>query len=525
MLQDIRDRSQGVVAKVIIGLIVAVFALWGAESIIGGFVATPPVAEVNGEEIQEFQLQNSVQGLMASMGIEAGSLDPGLVEDLALNQLIDQLLLRQAAERSGLAVSSAQIDRFILDSPQFQINGVFDSELALRTMASQGMSVQMFREDLGSRMMLSQLANAFAGSNFLTPAELEQLIELQEQTRDIRYIAIPIGARTLGTAISDERIAEYFESNSEDFREPETVVARYVVLDQDAIAEEIEVAPEELQARYEQERGEYQGASEKRASHILFDTFAMSEQEALDQARLARQRLMDGEDFAALALELSDDTISAEAGGDIGYTDGTAFPEAVESALEQLALLEISEPVVSEFGVHLLQLTEDSEAVFPPFEEVSERIERELKSSEVGLIYSARLEDLSNLAFESGDLLSISEQLDLPILTSEAFGPFGRHRRVRQPGHGCRGFFRRSAARRQQQRSGGAERYPGGGAARRAIQRIPHPAIGGSARRNRGFAAHRNGTRSGGGIGPGVAGHIAIRPGLKWGGGGIARRQ
>ena len=425
MLQNIRDNSQGVIVKVIVGLIVAVFALWGVESIIGGFVATPPVAEVNGEEINDLQLQNSVQQLLFSIGADAGSLDPGLIEDIALNQLIDEVVLRQAAERSSLAVSSTQLDQFILNSPQFQINGAFDSELAVRTMVSQGFSVPLFREDLSRRMVLSQIANAYSGSNFLTPGELEQLIELQQQTRDFRYIAIPMGTRTLGTAISDERIREYYEQNLEDFREQESVVARYVVLDKDVIAEEIEVAPEELQARYEEERGEFQGSAEKRASHILFETLGISEEEALEQARAARQRLGEGEEFAGLALELSSDTISAEEGGDIGYTDGSAFPQEIEEALLGLEVGEVSGPVISEFGVHLVQLTEATEGEFAPFEEVSARIERDLKSSEVELIYSARLEDMSNLAFESGDLTSISEQLNLPILTSEAFGRNG----------------------------------------------------------------------------------------------------
>ena len=192
MLQNIRDNSQGVIAKVIIGLIVAVFALWGVEGIIGGFITTPPIASVNGEEINELQLQNSVQQVLASIGADAGSLDPGLVEDLALNQLIDEVVLRQTAERSALAISSGRIDRFILNSPQFQIDGVFDPDLAVRTMASMGFSAPLYRADLGQRMALSQIANAYAGSNFLTDGELEQLIELQQQTRDFRYIAIPM---------------------------------------------------------------------------------------------------------------------------------------------------------------------------------------------------------------------------------------------------------------------------------------------------------------------------------------------
>ncbi len=425
MLQNIRDNSQGVIAKVIIGLIVAVFALWGVEGIIGGLITTPPIAEVNGEEINELQLQNSVQQLLANLGPDAGSMDPGLVEDIALNQLIDEALLRQIAERSALSISSNRIDRFILNSPQFQIDGVFDPEFAVRTMASMGMSAPLYREDLGRRMALSQIANAYAGSNFLTPGELEQLIELQRQTRDFRYIAIPMGARTVGEAIGGERIGEYYERNQEQFREPENVTAQYVVLDQAAIAGEIEVDPAELQARYEQERDEFQGAAEKRASHILFETFDISEAEALEAAAAARQRLDDGEDFAALALELSSDTISAEAGGDIGYTDGAVFPPEVEAALAELALNEISGPVVSEFGVHILQLTEDSQNEFAPFEDVSARIERDLKSAEVELIYAARLEDLSNLAFESGDLAAISEQLELPVLGGEAISRLG----------------------------------------------------------------------------------------------------
>lgn len=425
MLQNIRDNSQGVIAKVIIGLIVAVFALWGVEGIIGGLITTPPIAEVNGEEINELQLQNSVQQLLANFGPDAGSADPGLVEDLALNQLIDEVLLRQTAEQASLSISSNRIDRFILNSPQFQIDGVFDPEYAVRTMASMGMSAPLYREDLGRRMALSQIANAYAGSNFLTPGELEQLIELQQQTRDFRYIAIPMGARTTGEAIADERIGEYYEQNQEQFREPENVTAQYVVLDQAVISEEIEVDPAELQARYELERDQFQGAAEKRASHILFDTFDMTEAEALERAAAAKQRLDDGEDFAALALELSSDTVSAEAGGDIGYTDGAAFPPEVETALGELALNGISGPVVSEFGVHILQLTEDSQNEFAPFEEVSARIERDLKSSEVELIYAARLEDLSNLAFESGDLSAISEQLELPVLTGEAISRLG----------------------------------------------------------------------------------------------------
>ena len=419
MLQDIRDNTQGVIAKVIIGLIVAVFALWGVESIIGGFIRTPPVAEVNGEEITDIQLQTSVQNLMASIGAQADQFDQQLIEQIALDQLIEEMVLRQRAEGNAMAVSSDRIDQAIIGTSQFQIDGRFDPDLAVRTMASQGFSVPMYRQSLQQRILLAQVANAFTSSNFVTEPELSKIIELSAQTRDFRYLSITMGTRTLGTAISDAEIQEYYDANQARFTEEESVALRYVVLDQDLIAEEIEVDEAELLAQYETERGAFEGSAEKRASHILFEVGAnLSEAEAMALAATTRQRLLGGEDFGELALELSSDTVSAEDGGDIGYTDGTAFPPEIEAALASMAVDQISEPVLTEFGVHLVKLTEASENTYPPFEEVRDRIERDLKRAEVELIYAGRLENLSNLAFESGDLLTISEELNLPIAES-----------------------------------------------------------------------------------------------------------
>ncbi len=426
MLQDIRDNSQGVVAKVIIGFIVAIFALFGVDSIMSGFTTSPPIAEINGEEITEAQLQLSTQNLLNSIGGSVDSLDQGLLEQIALSQIVEEVLLRQSAQNSAMTISNNRIDRSIIENPQFQINGTFDSDFAIRTMASQGFSVPLYRETLKQQMLLSQLANAYSSSAFVTDVELERIAGLSAQTRDFRYLSIPLGTRTLGTAITDAEIQAYYDDNQENFTQPETVSVRYVMLDKNAITEEIELDEALIRAQYETEREAFEGSAEKRASHILFEVGGdFTEAQALELAATAKQRLDAGEDFGAVALDMSTDTISAEDGGDIGYTDGSAFPEAIEEALEVLALNEISGPVVSEFGVHIVMLTEDSENVFQSYEEVAERIERELKSSEIELIYAERLEDLSNLAFETGDLQTISEELDMNVLISGAFGRTG----------------------------------------------------------------------------------------------------
>ena len=425
MLQDIRDNSQGVISKVIIGVIIAVFALTGASYLIDRLPITA-VAEVNGEEITEAQLQAETQQFLNSIGAGIDSIDQELLEQIALNQLIEQVILRQSTEDASMAISSNEIDRQILQTEAFQIDGVFNSDLAVRTMAAQFLNVPQYRAFLRQQLLLVQMANAYSSSNFVTKAELNKVAELTGQTRDFRYISITLGARTLGTAISNNEIAAYYEANTDNFIEEESVLLDYVVLSKNQIAGEIQVDEAQLRAQYESEREAYEGSSEKRAAHILFEVGAdRGEDDALALAGAARQRIVDGEEFGALALEFSSDVVSAEEGGDIGYTDGSAFPLEIEEVLESLTLNELSGPVVTEFGVHLVKLTEDSENLFQPYEEVAERIERDLKSAEVELIYGERLGNLSNLAFETGDLLTISEELNLVILQSEPIGRSG----------------------------------------------------------------------------------------------------
>ena len=422
MLQDIRDNSQGLIAKIIVGVIIAVFALFGVMR----STTLPGVAEVNGQEISEAQLQNNTQQLLNSIGAGIDSIDQDLLEQIALNQLIEQIILLQSAEEASMVISSNEIDRQMLETVSFQIGGVFNPDLAVRTLAGQGYSVASYREFLRQQLVLSQIANAYSSSNFVTEAELNRLTELSGQTRDFRYISVILGARTLGLAISDDQIAAYYESNKEDFIDEESLVVRYVILDKDEISEEIEVDEIELKAQYESEREEYEGSSEKRAAHILFEVGVdLAEADVLTLARETQQRILEGEDFEALALEFSSDIVSAEEGGDIGYTDGSAFPSEIEEALEILAVNEVSDPIITEFGVHLVKLTEDSENSFQPYEEVVDRIERDKKSAEIELIYAERLQNLSNLAFETGDLLTISEELNLPILQSEPIGRSG----------------------------------------------------------------------------------------------------
>ncbi|HBX35816.1 MAG TPA: hypothetical protein DEG76_00270 [Pseudohongiella sp.] len=425
MLQTIRDNSQGVVAKIIIGFIIGIFALFGAESIVGGFLGSNNVVSVNGEDITEQELAVSIQNLMASMGANVADFDEELIREVALNQLIEDKLLMQAAQESGMAISDDSVDRQILRTPQFQIGGVFDNEMARRTMAAQGYTPQAYRQLLAESMMMGQLANAYAATSFVTDADLQRIAELQTQTRDFRYLSIPLGNRTLGQAVEPEAIEAYYEQNPEQFTSPEQVSVAYVMLDKDAIFDEVEVDEATVMERYEADRDAAVADVERRAAHILFDLGSGSEEEVIARANEVKARIDAGEDFGELAREFSVDEASAAEDGDIGFTDGSVFPQEMESALAALEVGEVSDPVVSEFGVHLLKLTEYDAQDYPPFEEVEERLRRELSQARVDELYFSRLESMANLAFENFDLQAINEELGLEIQQSAFFGREG----------------------------------------------------------------------------------------------------
>ncbi len=425
MLQRIRDNSQSFISKIIIGLIIGVFALFGAESIVGGFFGGNTVVSVNGEDITEDELSNNIQMLMANIGAEVANLDDDLIREIALNQLIEDRLLMQAARDSGMDISSASIDRQLLNTPQFQLNGVFDRDLAVRTMAAQGYTPFTYREALAERMLISQLANAYASTGFVTAAEMERVARLTSQRRDFRYVSVAPGARTVGEAISDEAIATYYDNNQSRFMREEQVAVDYVVLDRRDIFDELSVEESQLRDLYERERERATSSIERRVSHILLELNGRGEQEAMELAADLKQRLDDGESFADLAMEYSDDIVSAMDGGDIGYTDGSVFPDEMENALRELEEGQVSDPVRSEFGVHLLLLTELDMQEFPPFEEMAERLERDLLASQVEQLYYERLEIMANLAFETFDLEAIAFDLDLEIQESPFFGRDG----------------------------------------------------------------------------------------------------
>ena len=431
MLQSIRNNSQGLLAKIFVGFIVFVFAIFGLDSIVGTIVNTNSTVSVNGVAIDELAIESEAQGIrenfLSSLGaqVDIPTIDTMQFRERAINNLIERQLLIQAAFANGMLISAATLDREIAQTSDFQVDGVFNNVRAQALLASFGYTPASYRASRQQQGLLNQMLTAYTVSSFATPKELENLARINEEKRNFRYIRIDAKNLAEIQVVSEEEVSEYYDANSALFMQRERVSLEYLELNKNDLLTQILVTDDQIQAQYDIEISTIKALTERRASHILLQAIANETEKAMGQAELIKSRIDAGESFEDLAAEFSIDTGSAQYGGDVGYTTGETFAEEFEAALSQLEIGQVSRPIGTQFGIHLIKLTEIIEGEVVSIEESRDRIQRELQDQAVEDVYVSRAEELSNLSFESIDLQEPADILDLAIQTTVLFDNTG----------------------------------------------------------------------------------------------------
>jgi peptidyl-prolyl cis-trans isomerase D len=426
MLQSMRQSTQSTAAKVIIGLIVLSFAAFGLETLLPGGAGTA-VAEVNGEEITPFALQEAVtQQKRQLVSILGDSIDPAMLDDerlqpRALDSLIQRALLLQKSTELKLVASDAQIAKSITSVAAFQLNGMFSPDAYKSVLANAGYTPERFRRAQAEDIVLTQLQTAVNQTEFTTPLELSAIANLIAEERDVRYMMIPDKDLVSDDDLSMEALQQYYRDNEAAFFNPEQVVVDYILLE----GSDFEVSVDEalVKEQYEAVKDEYEVSEQARVSHILLIQ-ADDEPDAAYAQRIAdaAERLGRGEDFADLAADISDDLGSASLGGELGFTDGTAFPDQMESAIADLvAPGEISPAVQTDAGTHFIRLEERIAGDAVDYESVREELRASIEAAEVERTVLLAVEELRDLAFNAADLNGPAEALDARVLQSEPF--------------------------------------------------------------------------------------------------------
>ncbi|PZX00893.1 peptidyl-prolyl cis-trans isomerase D [Pseudomonas sp. 478] len=428
MLQNIRDNSQGWIAKTIIGVIVALMALTGFDAIFKATTHQNDAAKVNGEEISQNELSQAVdmqrRQLMQQLGkdFDASLLDEKMLRESALKGLIDRKLLLQGAENSKFAFSEAALDQVILQTPEFQVDGKFSPERFDQVIRQLGYSRMQFRQMLAQEMLIGQLRAGLAGSGFVTDAQVLAFARLEKQTRDFASLNVKVDPAAV--KLTDDEVKAYYDEHAKEFMTPDQVVIDYLELKKASFFDQVSVKDEDLQAAYQKETANL--SEQRRAAHILIEVNdKVTEAQAKAKIEEIQARLAKGEKFEALAKEFSQDPGSASNGGDLGYAGPGVYDPAFETALYALAKDQVSAPVRTDFGFHLIKLLGVEAPEVPTFASLKDKLTRELKTQQVEQRFVEATKQLEDSSFEASDLVQPAQDLKLTVHTSKPFGREG----------------------------------------------------------------------------------------------------
>ncbi len=433
MLGLIRERAQGFIAWVIVILIIIPFALFG----INEYFETDSnvyVAKVNDVSIPEFEYRRIYQNERAfRQSIVGNDLDSPFMNEesikrSALDRIVNTEVMSQAASANGFDVGDQLLLQSIASREEFQTDGVFDAALYNALLRANNLSPADFEANVRREMMANQFVAGVMDLAIVTDYELDTLLRIQEQTRKIGYMVLNAESFKAdeSEAFSDDEIKRHYEKNIDRFSLPEQVSLEYVELSADGLLDDIEVDESLLRERYEDRIDSFGLPEERRARHILIDLAEDASDADIEAARSKAAdllaRIKAGESFEALAKENSDDAGSAIDGGDLGYFGRGDMVAAFDETVFSMKVGEVSEPVKTPFGFHIIKLEDVREGSTKSFDEVRAELERSYREQQAEDILFDRLEVLSNLTYENPDSLSIAaDEMGLTIKTVDFF--------------------------------------------------------------------------------------------------------
>ncbi len=430
MLEFIREKAKGIIAWAILILIGVPFALWGINNYFTGDKGIV-VAEVNGEKIPAVEFLRAYQRERQQLQQQLGEAFDQKVDDeklrkRILEQLIESKLIQQWAQDHHMAISDAQLAAVIQSAPIFlNDKGQFDQKKYEQLLANNGLTVAQFERLQRQFLLEQQYRNLILASSLALPAEVNQLVALQQQQRKAGWIEFDLKPYLAGVKVSNKQIADYYAAHKDVFVEPERVVVDYVLLDKQRLAKQIKPDDAALKQFYADNRDLYAEPEERRVRHILIRAKRgdkASEQAALAKIKQIQAELKQGKSFAELAKKYSQDPGSAEVGGDLGYFEQGLMAPEFDKKVFSMKKGEVSGPVQTDFGYHLILLEDIKPRRVLPYDKVKDRVLQAYRQQQADKRYYDLLEKLNSIAYEQPDSLEpAAEAIGGKVETSKPF--------------------------------------------------------------------------------------------------------
>lgn len=443
MFETIR-KHQRLMQFLLLVLIFPAFAFFGIQGYDQFFSNDGAVAKVGKSRItrQEFELaqRRQLEQLRQMLGDQV---DPSMLDTAAArNQILDGLIAQHAllaeAVDKRIAVTDEQLRRTIRQIPGLAASdGSFDIERYRQLLRAQGKSEAGFENEVRSDLALQMLPEAISQTVVVPAWLVDRVIALGEQTREVREIAFRPGDYAAQVKPTEAQLTAYYERNAQAFEIAENARVEYLVLSGDAISKQIKVSEDDARAYYEQNKARFATAEQRRASHILVQLESgasdAQRQAARAKAESLIEKLRGGADFAALAKSESQDPGSAPAGGDLGFFTADMMVKPFADAAFALKPGETSGVVESEFGFHVIRLTEVRPGAQRSFESVRAEIEAEIRAQQAAGRFAEAAETFSNLVYEQADSLApAAQRFGLEVQTADAIGRSGSQKLPRE---------------------------------------------------------------------------------------------
>jgi peptidyl-prolyl cis-trans isomerase D len=433
MLQALRNKLHGWPSIVILGICVLAISFFGIESYFMSQTDTY-VAKVGKQEIGQQQYQDRMNQLRQQASAEQGDqFDSGAFEQMpaklgVVNQLIDEKLLTQAGDDLGMTVSNQAVRDLISSIPAFQLNGQFDGTTYRTVLTMQGKTPTTFESDIRASLAPSVIPDAIAASTIVTDADVDRYINLRLQRRDVRYVVLPRPAPA-DSVVTDAQIDAYYKQHQTDFVSPERVSLQYVEVSQADAKPATAPSDADLKKRYDDEKQRFVQPEQRLVSHILVNV-PKNATPAQQKAALAKAEGIASQatsaNFAKLAAEDSEDLGSKRQGGDLGWLEKGVATQAFDDALFGLQKGQISKPVLSDEGYHIIWLRDVRSGMTKPFAEVREQLVKELQGAGRDKGYNDLAGKLTDKTYQNpASLEPAAQALNLPIKTTALFARTG----------------------------------------------------------------------------------------------------
>ena len=432
MFESIRNNSKWLMLVLFL-LVIPSFVLVGIDSsyFSGG---SPVVARVDGTDItrDEWDSAHRIEAdrLRAQQpGLDTKLLDSPAARYATLERMVRDRVLQVAAQKMHLQTSDARLARSLQEIPQIatlrRSDGTLDAEAYRALVGAQGLTPEGFEAMVRRDMAVNQVVGTVIGSSFASTVQANTALDALFQRREVQIARFEPQNFTNQVQVSDADLDAYYQANPVMFQQPETANVEYVVLDLDNVRSGITLAEDDVRTYYQENLSRLKGKEERRASHILLNAPRSAPATEREKTKARAQELLeqvrkDPSSFATVARQSSDDTSSVAQGGDLGFFALGAMVKPFEDAAFALKKGEISGVVESDFGFHIIQLTDIKAPPQSSFEEVRSELEKELKQQQAQRKFAEVAESFANTAYEQSDSLQpVADKLKLKVQTAK----------------------------------------------------------------------------------------------------------